>query len=97
MLRGEHQNFSYFLRAALADKIDGIELNEILLNGIPNSWYKQVYVQGFDFESISLKKAVNMFERMEIAESIYKGVVEPSYFKNIPGHIPKVISISGIG
>ena len=28
-----------------------------------------------------LKKAVNMFVRMEISEYIYKGVVEPSYKK----------------
>ena len=26
-----------------------------------------------------------MFERMKITESIYKGVVEPSYLKNYPG------------
>ena len=25
------------------------------------------------------KKAVNMFDHMEIAETIYEGVVEPSY------------------
>ena len=40
-----------------------------------NSWYKQVYVQGFDCESILFKKDVNMFEQMDIAESIYEGVV----------------------
>ena len=44
-----------------------------------NSWSKHAYVQGFDFESITFKRVVNMFERMEIAESIYEGVVEPSY------------------
>ena len=33
---------------------------------MPNRWSKQAYVQGFDYESISLKKAVNMFEHMEI-------------------------------
>ena len=36
-----------------------------------NGWSKKAYVQGFDFESITFKKYVNMFERMEIAESIY--------------------------
>ena len=46
---------------------------------MPNSWSKQVYVQGFDWESITFKKAVNMFEQMKIVESIYEGVVEPSY------------------
>ena len=50
---------------------------------MPNIWSKQAYVQGFDFESITFKKSVNMFERMEISESIYKGVLEPSYKKHI--------------
>ena len=46
---------------------------------MPNSWSKQAYVQGFYCESITFKKAVNMFEHMEIVESIYEGIVEPSY------------------
>ena len=46
---------------------------------MPNSWYKKDYVQGIDCKYIWFKKYVNMFERMEIAESIYEGVVEPSY------------------
>ena len=68
-----------FLEATLSDKINVTELNYILLNGMHNIWYKQAYVQGFDSRSISLKEAVNIFERMEIAESIYEDVVEPSY------------------
>ena len=32
-----------------------------------------------------------MFERMETAESIYEGVVKPSYFKKIPRQIPTVL------
>ena len=32
--------------------------------------------------SLLLKKTVNMFELMEIYESIYEGVVEPSYKKH---------------
>ena len=54
------------------------ELNEILLNNMPNSWSKKWYVQGFDCESITFKKSGNTFECMEIAESIHKSVVEPS-------------------
>ena len=65
-----------------------IDLNEYLahnmgvtelLNSIPNSWSKQAYVQSFDCETIYFKNAANMFERMEIAEDIYEGVVTPSY------------------
>ena len=54
------------------DKIGVTELNKILLNSMPNSWSKQAYIQGLDCESITFNKSVNMFERMEIAESITK-------------------------
>ena len=39
-------------------------------------------MQVFDCESITFKKDVNMFERMDITESIYEVVVELSYKKN---------------
>ena len=55
------------------------ELHDIILNSMPNIWSKEAYDKGFDCESILLKKADNIIERMEIAESIYEGVVEPSY------------------
>ena len=42
---------------------------------MPNSCSKQTYVEGFDCEYITFKKSVNMFERMEITEYIYKDVV----------------------
>ena len=74
-----NEYFASFPRANLADKIGVTELNEIILNSMPNIWSKQSYFQGFDCESIWFKKAVNMLECMEIAESIYKCVVEPSY------------------
>ena len=56
--------------ATLADKIGVTEFNEIILNSIPDSWSKQAYVIGFDCEYILFNKAVNMFDRMEIAEYI---------------------------
>ena len=68
-----------FPGATLADKIGVTELNEILLNSMYTSQSKQSYVQGFDCGSILFKKAVNMFQHKEIAESIYGGVVEASY------------------
>ena len=71
------------------------ELNEILLNSITNIWSNQSYVQGFDCDTISFKKAVNMFERMEIAESIYEGVVTPSN-KKLIRHKPTVLYSLGI-
>ena len=51
------------------------ELNEILLNSMPNSWNKQAYVQIFDWKFITFKKSGNVFERMNIAKYIYKIVV----------------------
>ena len=44
-----------------------------------NSWIKKFHAQGFDRKYITFNKLVKMFERMEIAESIYEGVVELSY------------------
>ena len=76
------------------DKIDITELNKIILNSMHNIWYRHAYVQGFDCESITFKKAVNMLERMEIDESIYEGVVETSY-KNLPGQMPTILVTSG--
>ena len=49
---------------------------------MPNSWSKQAYVQGFYWKYTTLKQSVNLFGRMDIAESMFKGVVEPSYKKN---------------
>ena len=79
----------------LADKIGVTGLDEIILNNMPIRWSKQAYVKGFGYKYISLKKDVNTFERMEISESIYKGVVEPSY-KNLPGNMPTMLVASGI-
>ena len=59
-----------------------------------NRWYRQDYVQGFDYESITLKKYVNMFDRMQFHKYIYEGVVEPSY-KNLPGKTPTVLVTEG--
>ena len=65
----------------------------MFLNSITNNCSKQAYVQRFDCEPITLKESANMSERMEIEESIYEGVVEPSYKKytrvdvNSGGHI----------
>ena len=50
---------------------------------MPNSWSKQACVKGFDNKFIYFQNSVNMFERMEIIESIHKGIVEPSYKKSI--------------
>ena len=37
-----------FPGATMADKMGVTELNEILLNSMPNIWSKQAYLQGFD-------------------------------------------------
>ena len=55
-----------------------------------NSRRNQVYAQGFDCKYITFKKAVNKFERMDNAESIYEGVLGPSH-KKLLGNIPPVM------
>ena len=42
-------------------KIRETDLIEILLHSIPNGCSRQVYVQGFYFESVNFKKDTNMF------------------------------------
>ena len=37
-----------------------------------------------------------MFERIEIADSIYEGVVTPSYNKKLLGHKPTILYSVGI-
>ena len=66
------------------------ELNEILINSMPNVWSKQAYVQSFDCDTISFLKDVNMFERMEIAEINYGRVVTSS-LKKIVRQNPTVL------
>ena len=51
-----------------------MKLDSILFNSMTNGWSNQAYVQGFDFETI-MKKYVNMFERMEVYETIRECVV----------------------
>ena len=52
-----------------------------MLNSITITCSKHAYVQCFEFDSINIQRTVNMFERMEIAEYIYEGVLELSYKK----------------
>ena len=52
------------LGGKISDNICMMEINEILLNSMPNIWSKQACVQGFYCEFITFKTAVNMFERM---------------------------------
>ena len=49
-------------------------------------------MKGFDWKSITLKKSVNVFERMDIAEYIYKSVLE-YYYKKLLGKMPTVMYI----
>ena len=63
---------------------------------MPNLWSKQAYAQGFYCECITLKGAINMFDRLEFFESVDEGVVEPSCKKstkadyNRAGHSSKI-------
>ena len=79
-----------FPGATLNDKIGITKQKKILLNSMPNGWSRQAYVQGFDYESITFKKYVNMFERMETTEYTYEGLVELTY-KNLTVQTPTML------
>ena len=51
-LIGKNCHLASFPGATLNDNTGVTELNKILLNSIPNIWYRQAYVKGFDCESI---------------------------------------------
>ena len=63
------------------DNIGEMELKNILFNSTPNGRSKKAYVQSFDCETINFEKSINMFECMEIAETIYEVVLERSHKK----------------
>ena len=42
-------------------------------------WIKQAYFQGFDCETITFFKHLNIFEWIDIYGTVYKFLVEPYY------------------
>ena len=54
-LIGLNKNLASFLGFTIADKIGISELNEIILNSMPNRWSNKVYVQVCYCKSISFK------------------------------------------
>ena len=76
-LIGLNEYLAAFPGAKESDKVGKTELNEIVLNGMPNGLRSKSYVQGFDCKFIT-KQSVNMFEHMEVTEFIYEGFVKPS-------------------
>ena len=54
---------------------------EILPHIMPICWINQVFVHGFDFKPVLLKKSINTFKSMELTEMFYEGVMKHSYNK----------------
>ena len=54
-------------------KIPKEELNGIFLHAVPHRSANQEMLLGFDFQSETFRAALELFGRMEIAESIYEG------------------------
>ena len=71
---GINYHFSTLHGTKASDKICETEMNKILLKIMPNSWSIQSYVHFFYCESITLQKLINMFEPIEISQSIYEVV-----------------------
>ena len=46
--------------------------NKILLHAVPHRWAKQAMMFMFNFESESFYDAIELFECMEVANTIYK-------------------------
>ena len=67
-----------FPGATLADKIIVTDLKVFLIVCLVYGLSKRM-CRVFNVNIFHLKKIVNMLERMDIAESIYEGVVETSY------------------
>ena len=50
------------------------EITDILLHNVPNCWERKFYLQGRNFEGKTYKETCEMFDTMEIAGKVYKGV-----------------------
>ena len=50
------------------------EITDILLHNVPNCWETKFYLQGRNFEGKTYKETCEMFDTMEIAGKVYKGV-----------------------
>ena len=73
-----NKHIDVFPGANTRDIVFETELDEMFLNSMPKILSTQEYVQWFDCEYIT-KKYGNTFECIYTAESIYEGVVKPSY------------------
>ena len=49
------------------------ELNDILLNAIPNGWANKSYLQGWESKTKTYKENCAMFKQIKIAEQVYEG------------------------
>ena len=63
----------------MTDNIGMTELDEILLNIMPNGWIKQAYVQVFSCESITFKNLLTCLNIWRYLNIFMKFVVEPYY------------------
>ena len=50
------------------------EITDTLLHNVPNCWETKFYLQGRNFEGKTYKETREMFDTMEIAGKVYKGV-----------------------
>ena len=78
-LIGFNEYLASFRGATMSYKMCVTELNTILLKSMPDIFSKQAYVQGFDCEAVSFKRAADIFDYMEMSESVNEDVVPPSY------------------
>ena len=66
-----------FTGSDIDNKICEGEPNEILMNNTPNGWDNQDFMQGFDSETATYNKSINVFECMDISDYICEGIGKP--------------------
>ena len=67
-----NEHLAIFPVSYVMKKMVNVELNKIILCVIPRGWEKQAFLHVYIFKTVLLKKEINLFKRMGIAEQIMK-------------------------
>ena len=73
------ENIWVFPWSKASNKIGDTELDENISHSTTDGWIRLEYVQGFYFEVVTFKQSIKMFEKIEIADNIFEGILDPYY------------------
>ena len=71
---GTNEYISPFTGLDISNKFNEDNINNIILNYVPNGGLNQSYIQGFEFNSEPFNMATKISEWMETPEQVLKGV-----------------------